>query len=173
MDVVEHLTHGRASLLGPHMASPSTESNSSEQEHIVQVPSEVPAKTILSLLSFWANQVSSNLSWIPLNYDSGIKKYLEEKKWQRRKPPNSVINSSFFSFSFLKFCLLGLFLLLCERVWACSCTQHISISYVCRYHRTPEETVWSSGAGVTGGCEPVNMGARNETRVLWRNSTCF
>lgn len=63
------------------------------------------------------------------------------------------------SFSFLKVYLIFIYLL------------------VYRYRhqwmpRTPAESVRSSGAGKTVGCEPLNVGAANQTLVVWNSRKC-
>lgn len=37
----------------------------------------------------------------------------------------------------------------------------------------PEEHVSSSGAGATGVCEPPDVGPKNQTQVLWKDSRYF
>lgn len=33
-------------------------------------------------------------------------------------------------------------------------------------------SVGSHGAGVTGGCEPLDVDSSSQTQVLWRDRTC-
>lgn len=38
------------------------------------------------------------------------------------------------------------------------------------YRQSPEEAVGSHGVGLTGGCELPDVGFRNQTGVLYKNS---
>jgi hypothetical protein len=52
----------------------------------------------------------------------------------------------------------------CMCVW-CMCT----CIHECKCLQRPEEGIRFSGAGLTGGCESLNMGARNQIQ-FWENS---
>lgn len=56
------------------------------------------------------------------------------------------------------------FLIMCTYVCVWECVHE------CRYPQRPEEGVRFLEAGVSGDCEPVDMGTRNQTQIL-KNST--
>lgn len=49
----------------------------------------------------------------------------------------------------------------------------IVCTYMCKCSQSPEEAVIVPGAGVTGGCKPPDMGARNQTLTLCNSSKHF
>lgn len=42
--------------------------------------------------------------------------------------------------------------------------------HACGYMWRPEEDIKFLGAGATGSCEPLNVGARNQTAIFYKSS---
>lgn len=67
--------------------------------------------------------------------------------------------------SFDIFVIFSFFLKIVVYVCVCVCLLYVR-AHMCKCQWRPEEDVESSGAGVTGVCEPPNVGAGNRNRVL-------
>jgi hypothetical protein len=64
------------------------------------------------------------------------------------------------------------FLCVCSYVYVCVHVR-LCVWQVCRYLWRPKEGVGSSGVGTTGGHEPPDMGAGDQTRIPWKSSKSF
>lgn len=56
----------------------------------------------------------------------------------------------------------------CEYMCVCVC-----MPYMCKYSWVPEEGIRYLRTGVTGNCEPPNVGAGNRALVLSKNNMLF
>jgi hypothetical protein len=70
---------------------------------------------------------------------------------------------------YLSVCVCHVYVSVCMSV-----CEHVSVMCVsvcvCVYPQRPEEGIRPPAAGVTGGCEPPSVGARNQTQALWKSS---
>lgn len=61
---------------------------------------------------------------------------------------------------------------MCHHTWFVYVHISVNAVCVCVYQRRPEERIRSLETGVSGSYKPLNVCARNQTQVLWKNNKC-